>query len=151
MPPEKDPEPPMLEGEQRREDSGADLLLIPISPEVVTSSGWIEFVGALTGEGCDDYFDALFRKADELRQAGEPPKAAWFFVLGAVCSFALSTDRNKPAFRPFMEMGGRRSPAPEDLTEEHLALLAEVVELSPTAALAARVADLLWEMKRDYL
>jgi hypothetical protein len=127
-----------------------DLLAVEISPEDVADSGWLEEVEALGGEECEAGFEPLFKRAEELKREGRVGSAAWVFLIGAICSFTVSTEPGTPTFRPYMIMGSSRSPSPDDLTDHHLDLLAAALPTIPMHGLSARAGDLLWTLRQDH-
>jgi hypothetical protein len=65
-------------------------------------------------------------------------------VLAAATSAMLKTGDSLQPFTPFMQIGGKRSVLPSDLTDEQIGLLARIAPLIEQPSLRARVADVAW-------
>lgn len=73
-------------------------------------------------------------------------KVLW--LLADACSMMLKPESANEPFAPFMVMQGRRSALPEDFQEQDVDLLAQISEEIDEPWLQARVADLVWLLKR---
>src|SRR5215216_3739748 len=65
-------------------------------------------------------------------------------VLATATSAILNTGDWLQPFTPFMQIGGKRSVLPSDLTNDQIALLARIARHIQQPLLRARVADVAW-------
>jgi hypothetical protein len=85
--------------------------------------------------------------ANALAEA-DAPKAAALRLLAQICSMMLVPDDRAAPFQPMIVTPVGRSMIPEDLTAEHINLLADLTPTVQHALLRARVADLVWHKAR---
>lgn len=90
-----------------------------------------------------------YAEADRLRQSNDETGAAFFELVGHVCSFRLRSDSIVQPFEPFGTLGTSRSAAIEDLAQDDLRLLGAIASGVINPALRARVADVVWVTARD--
>lgn len=89
--------------------------------------------------------------AQECKDAGDDLGFRVFSLLQAVSSFHPNYDGKGNPYGPMWSgADGRRSLMAEDLTDGDLDALAGIVNEIADADFRARVADVLWECKRDY-
>ena len=105
--------------------------------------------GAAGRRECDDYFVPFGKRAEALDAEDKPELADAFRFLSLVTSFRLKPDNeHEPLVSWFTNGAGVLSI--DHLTDEQLAVVAQVVSAATDAELRARLADLVWIRKRDY-
>lgn len=114
-------------------------------------SGWEAALRGRSQDGYDAMKVAFSQAAQEAMKEGRHVHARILTLLADICSMMLSPGSVNEPFKPFIEMHGRRSPIPDDLSETDIAFLAEVVDAVDDAWLKARLADMVWvrQVKRD--
>ena len=92
------------------------------------------------------FSDAAKQATDEGQQAHG--KALW--LLANASSMMLSPDSVNEPFKPFSVSQNGRSPIPDDFSETDITFFAEIVETIDDSWLKARLADLVWLIRRDF-
>ena len=117
------------------------VLLDAIAENIHGSSGCLE---------CDDYCVPIGKRADALAAEGNAELADAFRFLNFVTWFRLNPDDQNRPFEPQFTCG-TGGVSTDDLTDEQLAVVARVAPTTPDPELRARLADVVWVYKRDYL
>jgi hypothetical protein len=99
---------------------------------------------------CNYYWSHLHKKAREAKEANDPRTEELFCLLGDICTLHLKLDSPEHPFGPMMTSPSGRTAIAEDLDENQLQFLENIVSAVQDADLRARIADLLWVLKRDY-
>lgn len=87
----------------------------------------------------------IFSDAAKTPEMAMDSKAAKIFRLFAdACSMRLSDEDSAQPFQPLFVVDGKRTPLPEDFSNNDLTFLSTVVEEIEEPLLQARIADLLW-------
>lgn len=91
---------------------------------------------------------AFIHAKKDAEEQGNTNQATIYQLLENICSMTLSPDNSNQPYKPSWELGGKRSPIPDDLTENDLQFLKIIVPLIENHWLKARLADLIWIQKR---
>jgi hypothetical protein len=112
---------------------------------------WEEVVATAHKKDCQEYSYLFLGKAGQARKESDSVAEAVFTVLFVATDAQLDPDDHDQPFGPRFVHQAARGVAPDDLKDQHYALLAE---LAPTVAdpeMKARLCDLVWVMKRNYV
>ncbi|MFY4859763.1 DUF4209 domain-containing protein [Aliarcobacter butzleri] len=90
------------------------------------------------------YWTKLSKQAQVEIESGNKEKGKVLWLLADICSFMLTSENTQEPYSPFIIMQGKRSAAPEDLTEEDIEFFAEIIEECNDFRLKARIGDILW-------
>ena len=134
-------------------DNQEDLIL---TSEDFSSCGW---KAVLAGSDREDYSSISQAFSDAARQAISEDRQAHGKVLSLLdqaCSMMFSPDSVNEPFQPFMVLDGQRSTIPDDLSENDVAFFEQIVDeiddpCQKTHMLRARLADLVWFLKRPHV
>lgn len=97
------------------------------------------------------YYSTQYQQAAESAKAdGNYAAVSVYQLLSAVCSFYPKYDDQSQPYGPMMQMGGRRTALPDDLTETDLKALKVIVTKTSDPSLKARMLDVLWLRRKDY-
>ena len=110
--------------------------------------GWQISLADGEREGYSSMWQAFSSAACKASEDDRPSHGKALWLLADACSMMLSPKSLNEPFKPFMEMEGRRSVIPDDLSESDIAFYAEIVDEIDDAWLKARVADLVWLQQR---
>ena len=110
--------------------------------------GWQISLADGEREGYSSMWQAFSSAARKASEDDRPSHGKALWLLADACSMMLSPKSLNEPFKPFMEMEGRRSVIPDDLSESDIAFYAEIVDEIDDAWLKARVADLVWLQQR---
>lgn len=101
-------------------------------------------------EGCEEkechQYWSITRKLMQ-EETDDQTKKETLALFDAVVSYMLAPDSPAEPFKPVWIMDGRRSPIPDDLTEEQREFLQQVLPEIADNELRARVADTLWTLR----
>lgn len=111
---------------------------------------WEDVITGSPKKTCQEYFGLFLRKANQSRDAGDPVAEAVFAVLFLVTDVELRPDDFHQPFGPRFASRAARGVIPEDLNDQHWAILAEVAPTVADAEMRARLCDLLWVVKRNH-
>lgn len=109
---------------------------------------WRKAIDSSDREGYSSIWQSLSAAARTAIEAGQIAEGKVLWLLADACSMMLSPGGVNSPFKPFMVMEGKRSALPEDFQESDVALLAQVSEEIDDAWVQARLADLVWLLKR---
>lgn len=110
-----------------------------VLPDIASIRGLIEGVA-----GKEDHeFASAFRKKEE-----EQPGIGWS-LLAQIFDFHFVAERMQP-FGPMVQMDGRRSMIPADLSDGELDALRDTLKTVADPEFQARVADVLWLRRKDF-
>ncbi len=127
--------------ESRFDVSSADLLRYD----------WNQRLIAQPKKDCSLYFGVFVEAAKEAEAAGDSLAPRVYALLHVVASFHPNFEARGNPFGPMMSgFDGRRSLMAEDLVEADLDALTGIYEHIEDAEFRARVADVVWESRRDY-
>jgi len=112
---------------------------------------WQEAITKCEKKACGYYTTQLVRKAREAEEAGDFKAQGVFTLLANICSFEMNLESKETPFECRSRSGTIRTAIPDDITDEQLALLAELIPSIRDAEMRARIADVLWVRNRDYL
>lgn len=101
-------------------------------------------------QDCFNFSGVLEAKAETLAVAGDASGAEVLALLAIVCSYGLRHDNGREPFGPRPIFGDRRTPSIEDLRDAEVALLADLHEAVTVPELRARVADVLFVVRRHH-
>lgn len=112
---------------------------------------WQSRLSAVEWKECRHYSGALGVAAEECKVADDDVGQRVFSFLSAVASFRANYDvTGNPYVSMIVWANGDHSLCAEELTEENLLALKGIVENITDPEFQARVADLLWVMKKDF-
>jgi tetratricopeptide (TPR) repeat protein len=112
------------------------------------ASGWKVAVMAAERPGYSEIWQSLSKAAREAIGKDESPKAKVLWLLADSCSMMLKPKSLNEPFTPFAVFDGKRSPLPEDFSEDDLSFLAEVTHELDNEWVRSRVADVVWLCKK---
>lgn len=100
---------------------------------------------------CDSFFGVFATAAAECEQAGDDLGKRVYALLQTLTSFYPDYDAPGNPYGPRMSgFNGQRTAMAEDLTDQDLQALQGIYQEIAEPDFRARVADVLWECKRDY-
>jgi hypothetical protein len=129
------------------------LLSENINKQDIDGVFWENVISVVDSKECTSYYPLFYQKAREAKEAKNKLEYQVYELLGMITSFHLDTDSNNMSSAPFSSsviLNESRSANLEDLSEFDLNLLDLIVENIINAEMRARVADILWVMKRDF-
>lgn len=120
-----------------------------MTPHDLRTFDWQAIIASANKKTCHIYEKLFAAKAKELEASGQDKEQQICLIMGIFCSFSLSLDTPNEPYKPaWVWHDGRRSYIPSDIKESILdALLAIVTEIED-AEMRARVADVLWVLRR---
>lgn len=113
-------------------------------------SGWEQVIASCSDQECNNYHPHFWKRARQAKDANDPINEEIFRLLGDICSLHLRLDSPERPFGPLMSSSTGRTAIPEDFNEDQTRFLADIVAELPDADLRARIADVLWVLKRNY-
>lgn len=119
----------------------ADLL---VTEQDFRNSGWKDALLTAKHEGYPYMSTALCKAARQTADEGDQRRGKVLWLLADACSMMLKPDSVNEPFGPQWEMFGKRTPIPDDLSENDVAFYAKVVGEIDVPRLKARLADLVW-------
>lgn len=121
-----------------------------VTSEDIRAYDWQAIMDETQWRECQGYYEVLAGKAASLEKSGDDRGRRVFRLLAAVASYWPNYDSTESPYQPVINMGGKRSPIPEELTSADLDALAGVLNEIRDAEFRARVADVLWVCRKDY-
>jgi hypothetical protein len=112
---------------------------------------WEEVLAAAPKKDCQEYSSLFLAKAIQARKESDPVADAVFTVLFVATNAQLDPDDHDQPFGPRFVHQAARGVAPDDLRDQHYALLAELAPTVTDPEMKARLCDLVWVMKRDHV
>jgi hypothetical protein len=112
---------------------------------------WEEVIAGSAKKDCQEYSSLFLTKASQARAASDAVADAVFSVLFVVTNVHLDHDNIHQPFGPQFVTHAARGMIPDDLKDQHYAILAELAPAVSDAEMRARLCDLLWVVKRNYL
>ncbi|MFN6133349.1 MAG: DUF4209 domain-containing protein [Synechococcaceae cyanobacterium] len=112
----------------------------PLTKDDFNNACWQDAVNSSERKDCLSYDGVFWKKSREAQEAGNLRDQAVFAVLAAVTSAAIKPESTEESFADIFK----------NLTDEQLDFLAEVASEISDPELQARVADILWVIRRDY-
>jgi hypothetical protein len=117
----------------------------------IVSSGWENALDTCTEKEIFQFAGALRREAMLAENGGDATRAQLFYFLYGVASIGWEPGSAVNVFRPqFTFSDGTRALIPTDYSEQESELLRDLVPTISDPEMRARVADVVWERKRDY-
>ncbi|MBI5928518.1 MAG: DUF4209 domain-containing protein [Chloroflexi bacterium] len=107
-------------------------------------------LAGIVEKNCFKYMEIFRKKQTEFSELGNEDFALMFGLLSEVASMWLDSEKNEP-LKPMMVFEGRETATPQNIKDEFIELLANFLPHIHDPELNARVADILWLRKRDYL
>jgi hypothetical protein len=118
---------------------------IPLSKTDFDNAAWHDVIETIAEKRCEKYHQVFFQKAVAAQENGNATLEEVFTLLGATSSMWLRPD-TKEVFQPsfvFYEPPARGFIL-DDLSNEQIAVLAEIAPSVPNAEMRARLADVAW-------
>ena len=112
----------------------------PLTKDDFNNACWQDAVNSSERKDCLSYDGVFWKKSREAQEAGNLRDQAVFAVLAAVTSAAIKPESTEEFFADSFK----------NLTDEQLDFLAEIASEISDPELQARVADILWVIRRDY-
>ncbi|NEO13167.1 MULTISPECIES: DUF4209 domain-containing protein [unclassified Moorena] len=112
----------------------------PLTKTDFTNTCWEDVVKSSESKDCITYCIGFHEKAKEAQESGNFREQAVFEILAAVTMSPINPKSNEELFADRFK----------NLTEEQLNFLAEIAPEKLDPELQARVADILWVIRRDY-
>jgi hypothetical protein len=117
-----------------------------VSLEDFRKCGWLEAISDSNYLSMQQALSSFARKATEDERFSEA-KVLW--LLADAYSMRLKSSSYNEPFVPFILWAdGRRSPIPDDFKIEDIAFFEEIIDEITDSKLRARIADLLWLLKK---
>lgn len=113
-------------------------------------SGWETVIARSDDKECSYYMSHLWQTAREAKDANDQKTEELFRLLGDICSLNLKLDSPDQPFGPMMTSHQGRTAIPEDFDADQIRFLNDIVRDVTDADLRARIADVLWFLRRDY-
>lgn len=113
-------------------------------------SGWETVIARSDDKECNYYMSHLWQKAREASDANDSKAEELFRLLGDICSLHLRLDSPDQPFGPMMTSQQGRTAIPEDFDADQIRFLNDIVRDVTDSDLRARIADVLWVLRRDY-
>jgi len=100
---------------------------------------------------CCEYYHSRYMEArKKAGDEGQASTAAVYTFLEILTSFHPSFDTPEKPYVPFMQMDGRRTHLPEDLTPDDIAVIRKLLLSLKAPALIARLHDICWIVEKDH-
>ncbi len=114
------------------------------------NANWHNVIDQNAEKNCENYYREFFQRAAEAQTNGDAVNEEVFTVLGAVCSMWLRPDTSE-VFHPLFVFYDppSRGFVLDDLSDEHLSVLAEVAPTTSDHEMRARLADIGWVKGRS--
>ena len=112
----------------------------PLTKADFANTCWQDVINRSEQKDCFTYDRAFWKKAQEAQEAENPREQAVFEILAAITSVAIKPESTEEFF----------AGAFKNLTDEQLDFLTEIAPEISDPELQARVADILWVMRRSY-
>jgi hypothetical protein len=119
-----------------------------IGPDDLRSCKWRDALDAAAREDYWSMSQALSTAASKAVEGGQAAAGRALRLLADACSMMLQPASLNEPFQPMFVMGGRRSALPQDLSSSDIEVLATVVDELDDVLLKARVADLVWLVRK---
>ncbi len=113
---------------------------LQLTKEDFINSTWQDVVSECDRKDCLSYRSKFWRKAEAEKQGGNHREQSVFEFLTAITQMPIRSESTDEYFAERLK----------NLTNEQLQLLEEIVEEISDAELQARIADILWVLKRKY-
>jgi hypothetical protein len=101
---------------------------------------WQEVINSSRRKECHSYWQGFWKKSQEAQEAGDTNQQEIYALLSAITNAELEPESTEEFF----------SHCFQNITDEQLNFLAEIVSEISDSELQARIADILWCVKRDY-
>lgn len=121
-----------------------------LTREDFLQSDWEAIISQSKDRECNYYWSHLRRKANEANESGDAKTATLFQLLSDICTLHLRLDSPEQPFGPMMTSHNARTAIAEDFSTEQLEFLRTILLDVTDADLRARIADLLWLLRRDH-
>lgn len=109
-----------------------------------------EAVAAVKSKKMSDFLSAFRQRQEDAKKSGDQELEKFMQLLWGIFSMYFQFAKVQP-FGPLMSGPQGRTLLPEDLTDEELAQLEETLEGIDHPTFVARICDVLWLRKRNYL
>ncbi|WP_218081249.1 DUF4209 domain-containing protein [Anthocerotibacter panamensis] len=121
---------------------------IHVNIEDFRRSDWKSAIDSRAREDYPSMWQSLSAAARAAIESGEIAEGKVLWLLADACSMMLNPRSANEPFKPFMVMNGKRSSVPEDFQQSDVTLFAQIAEEIDDIWLQARLADLVWLLKR---
>jgi hypothetical protein len=112
----------------------------PLTKDDFINSRWQDVINSGEKKDCLTYNNALWKKAEEAKEAGNVREQAVLEILAFITGAAIKPESTEEFFADIFQ----------NLTDEHLDFLAAIAPDISDPELQARVADILWVRRSDY-
>ncbi|MDB9314209.1 DUF4209 domain-containing protein [Spirulina sp. CS-785/01] len=112
----------------------------PLTKDDFLNTDWQDVINDSEQKECFSYWRAFWQKAQEAKEVENTREQAVFEILAAVTNVAIRRDSTEDFFAEHYK----------NITDEQLDFLSAIVSDISDAELQARVADILWVIRRDY-
>jgi hypothetical protein len=106
-------------------------------------------LGNATAPCCSGYSKVFAHEAQQAHERGEVNKAAVYTFLEVLVRFRLSFDTPGSPFVPFLQVEGKRTSIPSDLTKDDVDVVTQLSKSTNDPALRSRLFDILWVLTKD--
>lgn len=122
----------------------------PLQIDDFRTSDWREVIAAVSIKECTNYAESFRQKAVEAANAGSDRSRRVFRLFEKICAFGFEPSEISDPFPPMVRIGANRSATPDDIESNELDVLQALAPEINDPELRARVADLVWQKKRDH-
>jgi len=113
-------------------------------------SGWETVIARSNDKECNYYRSHLCQRAREAKDANDQKTEEMFGLFADICSLHLRLDSPDQPFGPMMTSPQGRTAIPDDFDTDQIRFLNDILGDVTDADLKARIADVLWCLRRDY-
>ena len=111
-------------------------------------SDWKSAVTSSEGKGYTGIWESLSTAARSAVNGGRTSEGKVLWLLADACSMILNPGSPNEPFKPFIVMKGNHTAIPEDFEKSDIDFFSLIVEEVDDAWLQARLADLVWLLKK---
>lgn len=122
---------------------------VPVTVDDLERSGWREIAAAAARERYSSMWTAFSKAAAAAKEAGDIPRAKVLWLLADAMSLQLIPNSPNQPFKPIALLVDRRSAITDDFTAEDIEFFAAAVPLVDDPKVQARLADLVWVLKKN--
>lgn len=120
-----------------------------VTPEDVRAYDVQAVISSAPERTCFSYHQVLSAKSREYQQSGDARGSNVFALMAVVASFYPNYDRKGDPYGPFWRDHDKRAYMAEDLASDDLEALAAALADIRDPEFRARIADVLWERRKD--
>ncbi len=124
---------------------------IPLAIEDFDQSNWQKVIENSEKKECHYYSSAFLKQARECEEKNEQPNQEIYSIFGGLTSMMLKSESPTEPYQPVAVFNDKRSAITDDYSDDVINLLSDYLEKIDDPELRARIADVVWLRKRDFL